>query len=54
MTTLDRETHTDLKELIEDSVEHICDKYMISGELAWIVVETLATAKVAQLKGMVD
>ena len=54
MTTLDRDVHTDLTELIEDSVEHICDKYMLSGEIAWLVVETLATAKVAQLKQLID
>ena len=54
MTTLDRETHDDLVGMVEDSVEHMCDKYMMSGELAWIVVETLATAKIAQLKGLVD
>ena len=54
MTTLDKETHDDLVGMVEDSVEHMCDKYMMSGELAWIVVETLATAKIAQLKGLVD
>ena len=54
MTTLDKEVHDDLQEIIEDSVEYICDKYMMSGELAWIVVETIATAKLAQLKGLID
>ena len=49
--TLDREAHQDLKELLEDSIEHICDKYMISGELAWLVAQSLAESKLYQLKG---
>ena len=54
MTTLDKAVHDDLVGVIEDSVEHICDQYMISGELAWIIVETLATAKIQQLKGNIN
>ena len=49
--TLDRDAHQDLKELLEDTIEHICDKHMISGELAWLVAQTLAEAKLYQLKG---
>ena len=41
----------ELKELIEDTVEYFCDDKMISGELTWLVVQTLAAAKLAQLKG---
>ena len=48
---LDYQTHVELKELLEDSVQYFCDENMISGELAWLVVETLAQAKMAQLKG---
>lgn len=51
---LDRETHNELKALIEDSVQSICDEYRISGELAWLVVECLSTAKLAQLRGEID
>jgi hypothetical protein len=51
--TIDRETHQELKELIEDSVEYFCDSHMVSGELAWIIVETLAQAKIAQMRGIV-
>ena len=57
MTTkyhLDKEIHDDLVGVIEDSVQYICDENMISGELAWTVVETLATAKLAQINGEVD
>ena len=49
--TLDRETHNDFRELMEDTIEYFCDDNMISGELAWILVETLAQAKIAQLRG---
>lgn len=50
--TLDYQTHVELKELIEDTVEYFCDDKMISGELTWLVVQTLAEAKLAQLKGL--
>jgi len=43
----------ELTSVIEDTVEYACDQEMISGELAWTVVESLATAKLAQLKGLV-
>ena len=48
---LERETHDSLRELIEDTVEYFCDEYRVSGELAWLVVETLSTAKYHQIKG---
>jgi len=49
--TLDRTNHDELKGLIEDSVEHFCNEHMISGELTWLVVQTLAEAKLAQFRG---
>jgi len=51
MTTLNREIHQELTELIEDSVEYFCDHHMMSGELTWVIIECLAKAKQAQLKG---
>ena len=51
MYTLTREAHTELTELIEDSVSHFCNEHRISGELAWIIVECLAKAKHEQIKG---
>ena len=42
---------TELTEVIEDTIEYFCDKGQVSGELAWIVIECLATAKIAELKG---
>ena len=49
--TLDRDAHQELVGLLEDSVAQFCQDNMISGELAWLVTETLATAKVEQFKG---
>jgi hypothetical protein len=54
MSELNREVHNELVETIEDMVEYWCDANMMSGELAWIVVECLAKAKVAQLQGVVE
>ena len=47
-----REQLQELTELLEDSVEYFCDQQMLSGELAWTVVETLGTAKLAELNGI--
>ena len=41
----------ELTEVIEDTIEYFCDQEQTSGELAWTVVECLATAKLAELKG---
>ena len=49
--TFDRELHAELTGLIEDSVAMFCDEHLISGELAWLVTECLATSKIAQLRG---
>ena len=48
---MDVDTHQDLRELIEDSLEFFCDNYMVSGELAWLCVEALAVAKIESMKG---
>ena len=50
---ISREVLAELTEVIEDTVEYACDQHTISGELAWTVVESLATAKLAQLQGLV-
>ena len=47
-------THEKLEELtqvIEDTVEYACDQWMMSGEVAWVVIECLAKAKQAEIKG---
>ena len=41
----------ELTGLIEDTVQYFCDKELASGQVAWTVVETLGTAKLAELNG---
>ena len=41
----------ELTEVIEDTIEYFCDKETVSGELAWTVIECLATAKIAEMRG---
>ena len=41
----------ELTSVIEDTVEYACDQQTMSGELAWTIIECLATAKIAELKG---
>ena len=48
-----KEALAELTEVIEDTVEYACDQQMLSGELAWTVIESLAQAKLAQLQGLV-
>ena len=45
---------TDLRELQhlqEDMASHFCDHFGVSGETYWTCLETLATAKLAELRG---
>ena len=47
-------SHAQLDELtgvIEDTVEYFCDQEQVSGELVWTVLECLAVAKQAEIKG---
>ena len=46
-----QEQLTEITEIIEDTVEYFCDQQQVSGELAWTVVESLATTKLAELRG---
>ena len=46
-----REQLDEITSVIEDTVEYACDKEQLSGELVWTVLETLATAKLAELRG---
>ena len=52
---ISRQQLHELREVIEDTVEYFCDQQMsagepVSGELAYTVVETIATAKLAELQ----
>lgn len=51
--TLDNDAHAELVGLVEDSVAQFCQDNMISGELAWLVTQCLATAKIEQFKGSI-
>ena len=42
---------TELTEVIEDTIEYFCDKEHKSGEFAGTVLQALATAKIAELRG---
>ena len=48
---ISKEQRTELIEIIEDTIEYFCDKEQASGELAWTVLECLAVAKLAELRG---
>ena len=48
---ISREQLAELRSVIEDTVEYACDQQMLSGELAWTVIQCLATAKIAELQG---
>ena len=46
------ETNKELIEMQEDLAEHFTDEFFpISGETYWTCVESLATAKLAELRG---
>ena len=43
----------EITEVLEDTVQYICDENQLSGELVWTIVECLATAKLAELQGLI-
>lgn len=51
---IERSLLQEITEVIEDTVEYACDQNTISGELVWTVVQCLATAKIAELKGELE
>ena len=48
---LNRNQLTEITEYIEDTVEHLCDEHILSGQCVWTVVECLAVSKLAELRG---
>jgi hypothetical protein len=51
---INKETLQELTELQEDVAAHFCkENFPFSGEVYWTVVESLATAKLAELNGEV-
>ena len=51
--SIDRDTMHELHELLEDIVSLYCNENMISGELAWLIVQCYSLAKIEQFKGNV-
>jgi hypothetical protein len=49
---IDRETLQELREFQEDAAAHFVDEFFpMSGEVYWTCVESLATTKLAELRG---
>ncbi len=40
-----REEAYNVMETIEDSVEHLCDEYRLSGEKVWVMISALCEYK---------
>ena len=56
--TISPEFVSELREVIEDSVEYTIREFvsngeLISGETAWVIIGALAEAKVAEFRGEV-
>jgi len=52
---IDSETNQELIELQEDLAEHFTHEFFpISGQVYWTCVESLATAKLAELRGEIS
>jgi hypothetical protein len=52
---MNRETHDELFKLQEDMAQYFTGEYFpVSGEAYWTVVECIAIAKLAELRGEVD
>ena len=49
MTELQQEA-TLVFEMIEDTVEHICDTNMLSGEKVWVMINALSDLKLKDFK----
>jgi len=47
---MDSHTHQNLVEILEDSIQFFCDEYKVSGELAWLLTQNLATAKLENFR----
>ena len=37
--------------MIEDTLQYFCDEHMVSGELSWVMIQALAEAKLAEMRG---
>ena len=48
---IQRETLRELQYLQEDIAEHFTEEHVVSGETYWTCVESIAIAKLAELRG---
>lgn len=48
---MDNENHKDLTDGLEYMVQKWCDENKLSGELAWLVIQSIATAKIKMFQG---
>ena len=48
---ISKSQHQEFIEIIDDTLEYFCDQENLSGELAWTLLECLATAKLAEMRG---
>ena len=49
---ISKEVHDDVVGAIEDVIEYACDKYQLSGEMMWTLVQQRATARLAEIQGL--
>ena len=51
---IESEKLDEFNDLIEDTLSYFCDEHMVSGELSWILIQALAEAKLAEMRGEID
>ena len=52
--SIDGEVLDSFQSLLEDTISYFCDENMVSGELAWILTQTYAETKQAEMRGEID
>ena len=48
---LDTENHKQLTDMLEDTIQKWCDDNKLSGELAWLVTQSISTARLEMFRG---
>ncbi len=51
MMTITKNQSTELQDAIEDALAQFCDTELVSGEVAWTLLECYAAAKLAEMNG---
>ena len=47
---LNNENHQDLTTRLQDTIQQWCDENKLSGELAWLVAQSIATAQLQMFR----